>query len=159
MTLLPPHNTSYKYTTSLVCLNPFEKHQSTGKKCSSKQFRTNQFNIFDTLTNKLIKHEAYLLGELTYPTWGSSENHRLKMPFFGDMLVSWRKQIIAGPGTVAAWRPSRPAGVLRNNDHHLELRDDHIPGTTGEAVGLGKCSKKKWVTPQKPQKFMNIDDS
>ena len=27
---------------------------------------------------------------LTYPTWGSSENHRLKMPFLGDMLISWR---------------------------------------------------------------------
>ena len=26
---------------------------------------------------------------LTYPTLGSSENHRLKMPFLGDMLVSW----------------------------------------------------------------------
>ena len=26
----------------------------------------------------------------TYPTWGSSENHRLKMPFLGDMLVPWR---------------------------------------------------------------------
>ena len=28
--------------------------------------------------------------ELTYPTLGSSENHRLKMPFWGDMLVPWR---------------------------------------------------------------------
>ena len=28
--------------------------------------------------------------KLTYPTWGSSENHRLKMPFWGDMLVSRR---------------------------------------------------------------------
>ena len=28
--------------------------------------------------------------ELTYPTLGSSENHRLKMPFLGDMLVPWR---------------------------------------------------------------------
>ena len=27
---------------------------------------------------------------LTYPTLGSSENHRLKMPFLGDMLVPWR---------------------------------------------------------------------
>ncbi len=39
-------------------------------------------------------------------------------------------------GTVAVWRPSLPAGVLRNNYHHLELHDDHIPGQVGPDKNL-----------------------
>ena len=34
--------------------------------------------------------ETTLQGTDTYPTKREKENHRLKMPILGDMLVSWR---------------------------------------------------------------------
>ena len=32
----------------------------------------------------------------TYPTKREKEHHRLKMPFWGDMLVSWRVKMTLG---------------------------------------------------------------
>ena len=46
--------------------------------------------------------------ELTYPTLGSSENHRLKMPFFGDMLVPWRVTVVDW----ALWDPFQMAMIM-----------------------------------------------
>ena len=40
--------------------------------------------------NKWRFTNVTLQGTNTYPTWGSSENHRLKSALVGDMLVPWR---------------------------------------------------------------------
>ena len=43
-----------------------------------------------TIQTHGVCNETTLQGSLTYPTKWEKENHRLKMPFLGDMLVPWR---------------------------------------------------------------------
>ena len=50
----------------------------------SRSFRKGQVTVMKGYT---------LQGTITYPPLGSSENHRLKIPFLGDMLVPWRVDI------------------------------------------------------------------
>ena len=100
--------------------------------------------ILRTSLNKLCS-EYTLQGMETYPTLGSSENHRLKMPFFEDMLVPWRVSFFQASGQISyispTWislkwdkfpLPKPPFGVktrvfrcynLTKNIHDLQMRN------------------------------------